>query len=70
MRDLTDRELDVLRHMAAGRTNTAVAESLHVSESAVSKHIASIFTKLGLGEDRSVDRRVAAVLAYVTHQGD
>lgn len=68
LRDLTDRELDVLRGMAAGRTNAAVAASLSVSESAVSKHIASIFTKLDLVEDRSVDRRVAAVLAYVTHR--
>ena len=70
LRDLTERELDVLRQMAAGRTNSLVAESLHVSESAVSKHIASIFTKLGLIDDRSVDRRVAAVLAYVMHHPD
>lgn len=70
LRDLTERELDVLRLMAAGRTNPAVAGSLHVSESAVSKHIASIFGKLGLVDDGTVDRRVAAVLAYMTHHDD
>jgi DNA-binding NarL/FixJ family response regulator len=63
---LTERELDVLRAMARGRTNPVIARELHVSESAVSKHIASIFTKLDLGDD--VDRRVSAVVAYVTQQ--
>ena len=51
---------------AAGHTNPAIARDLFVSESAVSKHISSIFTKLQLVEDPSVDRRVRAVLAYVT----
>lgn len=68
MQGLSERELAVLREMAAGRTNGVIAQRLHVSESAVSKHIASIFGKLGLGEDGTVDRRVAAVLAYVTHR--
>lgn len=66
LQSITQRELDVLREMAAGRTNPAIARELHVSESAVSKHISSIFTKLQLTEDPSVDRRVRAVLAYVT----
>jgi DNA-binding NarL/FixJ family response regulator len=66
LRDLTARELDVLREMARGHTNPAIARSLHVSESAVSKHVAAIFGKLALGDDPSVDRRVRAVLAYVT----
>jgi DNA-binding NarL/FixJ family response regulator len=61
---LTGRELDVLRAMAQGQTNPAIAKELHVSESAVSKHISSIFTKLDLGND--VDRRVSAVVAYLT----
>jgi len=52
--------------MAQGRTNAAIASLLFVSESAVSKHVTSIFTKLGLTEDPQVDRRVRAVLAYVT----
>ena len=58
-------ELDVLREMAQGRTNGAIAGRLYVSESAVSKHVASIFAKLGLHESAGVDRRVSAVLAYV-----
>lgn len=66
VRRLTEREHEVLREMASGRTNTAIARRLYVSESAVSKHVASIFTKLGLVDDPAVDRRVSAVLAFVT----
>lgn len=62
---LTERELEVLREMAQGRTNGAIAGRLHVSESAVSKHVAAIFAKLGLHESTGVDRRVRAVLTYV-----
>lgn len=61
---LTTRELDVLAEIAQGATNAAVARRLHVSESAVGKHIGAIFTKLGL-TDAGVDRRVSAVLAYL-----
>ncbi len=64
---LSERELDVLREMAQGRTNPAIAGRLHVSESAVSKHVAAIFAKLGLQESAGVDRRVSAVLTYVGH---
>lgn len=62
---LTEREIDVLREMAQGRTNGAIAQRLFISESAVSKHVASIFAKLGLGESSGIDRRVSAVLAFV-----
>jgi DNA-binding NarL/FixJ family response regulator len=62
---LTARELDVLREMAEGRTNAAIAARLHLSESAIEKHANSLFAKLGLGEDRAVSKRVAAVLAYL-----
>ncbi|WP_231486683.1 response regulator transcription factor [Candidatus Blastococcus massiliensis] len=65
---LTGRELDVLREMAQGRTNGAIAARLHVSESAVSKHVAAIFAALGLHESRQVDRRVSAVLAWLEHR--
>lgn len=65
LRGLTPRELDVLREMAEGRTNTAIAEGLHLSESAIEKYISAIFTKLNLGEERRVSRRVAAVLTYL-----
>lgn len=67
---LTARELDVLREMARGRTNAVIARELFVSESAVSKHIASIFGKLGLVDTATVDRRVSAVLTYVTQPQD
>jgi DNA-binding NarL/FixJ family response regulator len=66
--DLTERELDVLRHMAEGRTNAAIAEQLHLSESSVEKYSTSIFSKLDLGAEPSVHRRVAAVLAYLHRQ--
>jgi len=63
---LTDRETDVLRLMAEGRSNTGIASELFVSGKAVEKHIASIFIKLDLPGDASVHhRRVLAVLAYL-----
>ena len=48
LKDLTPRELDVLREMAAGRGNAGIAAHLHLSESSVEKHVNAIFTKLGL----------------------
>ena len=68
LQGFTPREVDVLREMARGHTNAAIARELHVSESAVSKHVSAIFTKLDLTEDATVDRRVRAVLTYVTHR--
>lgn len=62
---LTGRERDVLRLMAEGRSNVAVAVGLHISESAVTKHIANIFDKLGLVASTDDNRRVLAVLAYL-----
>ncbi|WP_447002016.1 response regulator transcription factor [Saccharothrix isguenensis] len=63
---LTERESDVLRLMAEGRTNNAIAKELFVSAKAVEKHIAAIFTKLDLPGDPSAHhRRVLAVLAYL-----
>src|SRR5256886_2589961 len=56
---LTPRETDVLREMAQGKTNAAVAESLSVSESAVEKYANAIFSKLGLSEEPQVHRRGA-----------
>jgi DNA-binding NarL/FixJ family response regulator len=69
LKALTARELDVLREMAEGRTNAAIAEHLHLSESAIEKYIGAIFTKLNLGEERHVSRRVAAVLEYLRDPG-
>jgi len=62
---LTPRELDVLAQMAQGRTNGAIAGELHLSESAVEKHINAIFTKLGVREEPQQHSRVQAVLTYL-----
>jgi DNA-binding NarL/FixJ family response regulator len=62
---LTSRESDVLREMAKGLSNRGIADSLHLSESAVEKHIASVFTKLDLPPTPTVHRRVAAVLTLL-----
>ncbi len=67
--NLTDRELDVLREMAQGRTNAAIAEALHVSESSVEKYTTAVFAKLGLGDEPGVHRRVAAVLTFLRELG-
>ena len=64
-RTLTPREDEVLGLMAEGRSNAAIAQRLFMSESAVAKHIASIFGKLGLAASDDDNRRVLAVLAYL-----
>ena len=62
---LTPRELDVLRLMAEGRSNAAVARALVVTEAAVAKHIGSLLSKLHLPPDEDDHRRVRAVLTYL-----
>jgi len=62
---LTSRERDVLGLMAEGRSNSAIAALLFISERAVEKHISNIFTKLDLPPSDSDHRRVLAVLAYL-----
>ena len=62
---LTTREREVLELMAEGRSNSAVAQRLFVSEKAVGKHCTSIFAKLGLAPSEDDNRRVLAVLAYL-----
>jgi DNA-binding NarL/FixJ family response regulator len=64
-RALTARENEVLGLMAEGRSNAAIAQRLFMSESAVAKHIASIFGKLDLAASDDDNRRVLAVLAYL-----
>jgi DNA-binding NarL/FixJ family response regulator len=63
---LTPRESEILAEMAKGRSNVAIANELTVSERAVEKHIKSIFSKLGLATERDVNRRVKAVLLYLS----
>jgi DNA-binding NarL/FixJ family response regulator len=67
---LTDREREVLSHMAQGENNAAIAASLFLTERAVEKHINSLFHKLGLTEEPDVHRRVMAVLAFLRETGD
>jgi len=62
---LTPREREVLELMAGGRSNAGIAEQLVVSESAVAKHINSIFTKLDLPKADADHRRVLAVLNFL-----
>lgn len=62
---LTERERTVLDHMAQGHTNATIAEQLHVSQSAVEKHVNAIFDKLDLSHVTGYSRRVLAVLRYL-----
>jgi DNA-binding NarL/FixJ family response regulator len=62
---LSPRERDVLALMAEGRSNSAIAQRLFVTEKAVSKHSTSIFAKLDLVPSDDDNRRVLAVLAYL-----
>jgi DNA-binding NarL/FixJ family response regulator len=65
---LSPRELEVLGHMARGQSNAAIAADLVLSERAIEKHTNSIFGKLGLSEERDLNRRVTAVLLYLQQQ--
>jgi DNA-binding NarL/FixJ family response regulator len=67
---LSPRETDVLRLMAEGRSNTAIAAALVVSEGAVEKHVSSIFAKLDLPPAEHDHRRVLAVLRWLEHGPD
>jgi len=63
---LTPREREILGEMAQGKSNAAIAATLILSERAVEKHINSIFSKLHLTEEPDVNRRVKAVLVYLS----
>jgi DNA-binding NarL/FixJ family response regulator len=62
---LSPREREVLALMAEGRSNSAIAQRLFITEKAVGKHSTSIFVKLGLAPSDDDNRRVLAVLAYL-----
>ena len=65
---LTAREREILGEMAQGKSNAAIAAALILSERAVEKHSNGIFSKLGLSEERDVNRRVKAVLLWLADQ--
>lgn len=66
---LSPREREVLALMAEGCSNTAIGARLFISEGAIGKHTANIFTKLGLTQSDDTNRRVLAVLAYLHDRG-
>ena len=66
--ELTPRELDVLREMAEGRNNAAIAQRLFLTERSVEKVIHSIFLKLGLTWEPAVHKRVKAVVVYLSER--
>jgi len=65
LEELTPRERDVLALMAEGRSNSAIADELVVTERAVEKHVTSIFSKLDLTSSGQDHRRVLAVLRWI-----
>jgi DNA-binding NarL/FixJ family response regulator len=66
---LSDREREVLQKMATGRNNHTIAQTLYMSDRAVEKHIGSIFQKLGIIEEKEMNRRIMAVLAFLEATG-
>ncbi len=67
LEQLTPRESEVLRLMAAGSSNHGIADRLGISVRAVEKYVSSIFGKLGLPSTGSESRRVLAVLLFLRH---
>jgi DNA-binding NarL/FixJ family response regulator len=65
LNELTARERDVLREMAEGKNNAAIAQTLFLTERSVEKVIHSIFLKLGIGWEPTVHKRVKAVILYL-----
>ena len=69
LQELTPRERDVLREMAAGKNNAAIAGALVLTERSVEKVIHSIFLKFGLTWETAVHKRVKAVVLYLADSG-
>jgi DNA-binding NarL/FixJ family response regulator len=67
---LTARESEILAEMAQGKSNAAIAATLSITERAVEKHTNSIFAKLGLSEEKDVNRRVKAVLLFLSEPAE
>jgi DNA-binding NarL/FixJ family response regulator len=73
LRDLTPRELEVLAAVAAGKSNSAIADELVLTKRAVEKHINAIFLKLDLthsAEAEEISKRVRAALIYLGEDDD
>ena len=66
---LTPREQDVLREMAEGKNNAAIAQTLFLTERSVENVIHAVFQKLGIGFEPSVHKRVKAVILYLSGGG-
>jgi DNA-binding NarL/FixJ family response regulator len=69
LNQLTPRERDVVREMAEGKNNEAIAAALSLTERSVEKVIHSIFLKLGLTWETTVHKRVKAVILYLAESG-
>jgi DNA-binding NarL/FixJ family response regulator len=69
LHELTPRERDVLREMAEGKNNAAIAKALFLTERSVEKVIHSIFLKLGIAWEPSIHKRVKAVILYLAEDG-
>jgi DNA-binding NarL/FixJ family response regulator len=65
LEELTERERDVLKVMAEGRSNQAICQRLYLSQKTVEAYVRSVFTKLGLHQGADDNRRVLAVLTYL-----
>jgi DNA-binding NarL/FixJ family response regulator len=65
---LTPRERQILEEMAQGKSNAAIAQSLVITERSVEKVIHAIFLKLGLTWQPDINRRVKAVLVYLSEE--
>ena len=68
--ELTPREREVLREMAQGKNNAAIAEALVITERSVEKYVHAIFTKLRIAWEENVHRRVKAVLVFLAEETD
>jgi DNA-binding NarL/FixJ family response regulator len=69
MDSLNEREFEVLRHMAEGRSNLGIAKELFLSARTVETHVTNVFTKLGLTASDTENNRVRAVLAFLRSAG-
>jgi DNA-binding NarL/FixJ family response regulator len=69
LQELTPRERSVLREMAEGKNNIAIAKTLYLTERSVEKVIHAIFLKLGMAFETDVHKRVRAVILYLAEEG-